>query len=236
MVTPSGSEVELGYLSPCLDGFVLGVPKIEGTDTSHLTIIQKEGMLSSHITPQDNSQKERKYFPKLNLGDFIKAFQEKAEKNIVIPVPTDKLLEDVFYITQKFVDWMDFVWSTLSEKRTSSKEIIHVLNFKKLVERIPQLVKELKKSPSSFFGICKTKEILEDSSKIFGITESKLLVMDFENQLYYVDFSSLLNFNPVLEKQELSTPLSELYNSMGINQYMQEVEEKKILDKLLSKT
>ena len=236
LVTPLGNEVKLGYISPCSNGFVLGVPEIKGIDTSHLTVINKEGLISSHITPQKNSQKERKSFPEINLREFSKTFQERAEQNLITPVPTNKLLEDVFYITQKFLDWVDSVVNTLFEKRTKSKEIIHVLNFKKLVEKIPQLSEELKKSPSSFFGICKTKEILEDASKIYGFTDSRLLVIDFENQLYYVDFFSITNFNPTLKQQEVSNPLSELYRSIGINQYMQEVEKKKILENLFSKT
>jgi len=236
LVTPSGNEVNLGYISPCSNGFVLGVPRIEGIDTSHLTIINKEGVLSSHITPQKNPQKKPKYFPEVNLEDFSKTFQERVEQKLVTLVPTDKLLEDVFYITQKLLDWIDFVWNTLSEKRISSKKVIHVLNFKKLLENLPQLIEELKQSPSSFLGICKTKEILEDTSKIYGFTDSRLLVTAFEYQLYYVDFSSIINFNPVLAQQEVSNPLTELYGSIGINQYMQEVEKKKILEKLLSKT
>lgn len=235
VVTQSGEEIKLGFVSPSSDGFVLGVTKTEGIETSHLTVLGKDGVLSSHITPQDNLQKERKYFPNFNFKDLPKNLQEKLIQNAVTQVPKNKLLEDVLYITQKFNDWMDSFLSALYEKRTSRKEVIHMLNIKKFVEKAPRLVEELQQSPSSFIGTCKTKEILEDNSKIFGITNSRSLVIPIENQLYYFDFSFILNFNPVSEQQEISNPFSEIYESVGINQYLQEVEAKKILDKLLSK-
>jgi hypothetical protein len=30
LISPSGEEYELGFLSPCRDGFVLGTPRVEG--------------------------------------------------------------------------------------------------------------------------------------------------------------------------------------------------------------
>jgi hypothetical protein len=111
-----------------------------------------------------------------------------------------------------------------------------VLNFKQLLEKLPQLIEEFRASPSSFLGLCKAKEILEDNSKILGMTKSRLLVILVDDSLYHLDFSYISNFNPVLEQREVSSPLSEIYESIGIYQYMQEVERKKIIEKLLSKT
>jgi len=37
-----------------------------------------------------------------------------------------------------------------------------------------------------------------------------------------------------LEKEELSFPLDDIYRSMGIAQYLEEVKKKKFLEKLLS--
>lgn len=235
LVTPSGREFELGFMSPCRNGYVLGVSQVEGVDTSHLTVTAKEGKLSSHITPQEHPQ-NRRFFPQVNLEDFAKTFQEKVKQDLVSPLSTDQLSEEVIYVTQKFSDWLDSMKNTLYEKRTSSKEVVHVLNFKKLLEKLPQLIEELKNSPSSFFGMCKAKEILEGTSKILGLTKSGTLVIPVENQLYPADFSFIANFNPVLEQQEVSSPLSEIYRGMGIHQYMREVEKKKIVEKLLSKT
>ncbi|MDH5448852.1 MAG: hypothetical protein OEY24_07115 [Candidatus Bathyarchaeota archaeon] len=234
LVTPSGKEIKLGFMSPCRNGYVLGTSRVEGVDTSHLTIISKEETLSSHITPQEHPQ-NRQYFPQVNPENLAKAFQEKVEQNLVSPLSIDQLSEEVVYVTQKFLDWLDSVKNTLYEKRTSPREVIHVLNFKKLSEKLPQLIEEFKNSPSSFFGMCKAKEILQDTSKILGVTNSRLLVIPHENQLYHADFSFIINFNPVLEQQEVSSPLSEIYRGMGISQYMREVEKKKIVEKLLSK-
>jgi hypothetical protein len=62
-----------------------------------------------------------------------------------------------------------------------------------------------------------------------------MLVFPAENQLYGVDCSFITDFNPALEQQEISTPLSEIYESMGIRQYMEEIEKKEIVEKLFSK-
>lgn len=234
LVTPSGKEIKLGFLSPSRNGYVLGASRVEGIDTSHLTIISKEGNLSSHITPQEHRQNKR-YFPQVNIENLTRTFQEKVEQNLVSPLSTDQMSEDVVYVTQRFLDWLDSIKSALYEKRTSKKEIIHVLNFQKYLKKLPQIIEELKADPSLFIGECKAKEILEDPSKILGMTNSRLLVIPHENQLYHVDFSFIVNFNPVLEQQEVSSPLTEIYRGMGISEYMREVEKKKIVEKLLSK-
>ena len=140
-------------------------------------------------------------------------------------------------ITQRFENWYNSIKDILYQKRVSSKEVIHVLNFKELLKKLPQHIEELKKSPSSFFGMCKAKEILEDKSKTIGISDSRLFILPFENQLYGVDLSLLTNFSfkPSLEQREMSNPLAEIYRSIGILQYMEEIERKKIMEKLLSK-
>lgn len=234
VVTRSGKEYKLGFLSPCRNGYVLGTPRVKEVDTSHLTIISKEGILSSHITPQEHPQ-NRRYFPQLNLEDFAKAFPKRVEQNLVSPLSTNQLSEQVMYITQKFFDWLDSLMNILFEERTSPKEVIHVLNFKRLVEEVPQLTEELKNSPSSFLGLCEAKEILKDNSKIYGLSNSRLLIIPFENKLYGVDFSLITNFVPTLEQEEISGPLAEVYESIGIPQYMRKMAKEKIVERLLSR-
>lgn len=238
LVTPSGEEISLGYLSPTRNGFVLGASQVEGVDTSHLTVFSKGEVLSSHITPQEHPQ-DRQYFPDLNLKDFAKTIQRFFDPNLLSPLSTDRLSEEVTYVSQRFMDWLDSIKNALYEKRTSKKEIIHVLNFKQYLEKLPKIVEEFQAefqaSPSLFFGQCKANEILDDPSKILGLTSSRMFVIPLEDQLYIADFSSFINFNPLLEQQEVSGPLSEIYRGMGISEYMREVRKKKIVEKLLSK-
>jgi len=40
---------------------------------------------------------------------------------------------------------------------------------------------------------------------------------------------------PTLEEQEISTPLAEIYHSIGVHEYIEEVQKKKFFEKLLSK-
>jgi len=235
LITPSGRDVVIGFLSPSRDGFVLGAPHVKGVDTSHLTIISKEGVLLSHITPQEHPQ-DRQYFPKLSLDGYVREIQKKAMQNLISPLSTKQSSDEVFYVTQRLVDWINSVMNTLYEKRISPRKVTHVINFKRLLEKLPQLIEEIKNSPSSFFGLCQANEILKDHSTIFGLTKSRKLLMPFENQLYYLDSSFITAFNPILEQQEISSPLTEIYRSMGILQYMHEVKKKKIIEKLLAKS
>lgn len=236
LIAPSGKGYMLGFLSPCRNGFVLGVPKVEEVDTSHLTVTYKEEILSAHITPQEHSE-NRQYFPTLSKSRIVKEFQTLIEQKLVSPLSTEQMSEKVMYVTQKFENWLNSIKDILYQERVTSKEVVHVLNFKQLLEKLPQLIEEFKKSPSSFLGLCKAKKVLEDKSKIAAINDSRLFLIPFENQLYSVDFSLLTNFSfkPSLEQREISNPLAEIYRSMGIPQYMEEIEKRKILEKLLSK-
>jgi hypothetical protein len=115
--------------------------------------------------------------------------------------------------------------------------VIHILNFERLIKNLPTLIKEISESPYSFFGICRAMDILSDISKIAGITSSGMLIVPFKNRLYNINLSLLTNFNFVspLEKQQVLTPFSEIVQTMGIPQYMEEIKNKKSLEKLLSK-
>ena len=236
LVSPSGEEYELGFLTPCRDGFVLGTPHTEGVDTSHLTIISKKGILSSHITSQEHPQ-DKRYFPPMSKEEIAQKTQALAEGNFISQLTPDQLSEDVMYMTQKFIDWFESLKDALYEKKISGKEVIHTLNFKRLLRKLPQLSKEFEKSPHSFLGLCKARELLEDSSKIFGMNSSGLIIVPFENQLYGVRFSLFADFNfvPTLEEQEISTPLDEIYRSIGVSEYIEEVQKKRFFEKLLSK-
>ena len=236
LVSPSGEEYELGFLSPCRDGFVLGTPCVERVDTSHLTAIFKKGFLSAHITPQEHPL-DKRYFSPMSKEEIAEKTQALIEGDFISQLTINQLSEKALYITQKFLDWLESLMDALYEKKILPKEVIHILNFKRLLRTLPRLVEELKKSPYSFLGLCKAREILEDGSKIYGINNSGLFIMPLENQLYGIDFSLLTNCNfvPTLEEQEISTPLDEIYRSIGISQYMEEVQKKRFLEKLLSK-
>jgi hypothetical protein len=236
LVTPSGREYKLGFLSPSRNGIVLGTPEVKESDTSHLTVLYREDTLSAHITPQKHSE-NRQYFPSLSKERIIEEFQRLTEKKLVSELSTEQMSEKVMYVTQKFGNWINSIKGTLYQKRVTSKEEIHIINVKQLLEKLPQLIEEFKEAPSSFLGLCKAEKILEDKSKIAGIIDSKLFIIPIENRLYSIDFSLLTNFrfSATLEQREISDPLTEIYHSMGIRQYMEEIGKKKILEKLLSK-
>ncbi len=235
LIAPSGKEYKVGFLSSSKDGIILGTAHVEGVNTSHLTVLLKEGTLSSHITPQTYSE-NRRFFPSMDVDQIVEVFKTKIEPELVTVKLGEQILEEVLYVTEQFSNWINSIYNTLYQKRVISSEVIHVLNFKELLEKLPQHIDEFRRSPQSFIGLCKAKDILDDESKIFGVTRSGSVILPFDNQLYSVDLSSLTNFSfdPSLDQREISSPLNEIYRSMGIPQYMKEIVKKKIIEKLLS--
>jgi hypothetical protein len=236
LIAPSGEKYQIGFLSPCTDGFVLGTSKVTGEETSHLTILNKEGTISAHITSQ-NAFKKRQHFPHSNVEEFSERVKSLVDDKMVFQLSQDQLSEDVLYLTRKFEDWFNVLIKALIQKKTTETEIIHVINTKKLLKQIPKLVEDLRNSPQSFFGMCKAKDMFQHDA-IIGISNSKTLIIALEKELIGVDFRVFTNFDfaPSMDKSQLSSPITELYQSLGINQYMQkEVVEKKFLENLLSK-
>jgi len=236
LISPTGHEYQVGFLSPCRNGFVLGTSQIEKVDSSHLTIIRKKGKLSAHITAQKHPRK-RQYFLPISITEVVARFQSLIDKRMVFRLSPQQLSEEVLYMTEKFAEWYNALMKALYRKKTSKKEVIHILNFKNLIERLPRLVDELKESPHSFFGLCKAKDILKDSSIIAGFSSSRILIIPLENELIGVDFRVFTNsdFTPSMNQPEISNPLTEIYQRMGIPQYIKEIHERKFLEKIISK-
>jgi hypothetical protein len=70
IISPSGKESKIGFLSSCKDGVVLGVSQTQGMDISHLTVLNKKGLVSSHITSQ--SQGDREYFSPITKKEIVR--------------------------------------------------------------------------------------------------------------------------------------------------------------------
>jgi len=237
VISPAGEEYQIGFLSPCKDGYVLGTSQIEKEESSHLTILRKKGTISAHITPQKPS-KERQYFLPLSVKEFAARFRSLLDNKMVFQLSQEQLSEDVMYVTTKFEDWLNALVKALFQKKTTKKEIVHILNFKNLYDQLPKLVDEFRTAPQSFFGLCKAKDMLKNNSIIAGVSDSKILIIPIEKELIGIDFRVFTNFDfiPSMDRSQLSNPLTEFYQSLGINQYIQqEVMAKKFLENLLSK-
>ncbi len=148
-----------------------------------------------------------------------------------------QLSEDVFYLTEEFANWYDKLIKALYQRKARKTEIIHIINFKNLVKELPRLVDALRKSPHSFFGICKAKDLLENDSIVAGFSKSKILIIPIENKLVGIDLEvfTSFNFTPSISQSEISNPINEIYQSMGIPQYFNEIQRSGFLEKLLSK-
>lgn len=235
LISPSGKEYEIGFLNPCRDGFVLGTRQIEGIETSHLTVMSKKGTLSSHITQQDSTH-ERTFFPPLTKKEIVRRIRSMKVEDFICELSTSQLSEEVFYVSQRLFDWFDSLLQALYEERVSAKEVIHILNFRGLVKKLPKLIQEISESPYSFLGLCKARDILSDPLRVVGITNSGLLIVPLEGKLFKMNPTIITDFNfvPTLKKQQVSSPFTEITQAFGIPQYMEEIKNKKFLEKLLS--
>jgi hypothetical protein len=237
LISPSGKEYEIGFLSPCADGFVLGTSQTKKEESSHLTVLSKKGTISAHITPQ-KPLKERQYFLPVSVKEFTARFQLLLNNKLVFQLSQEQLSEEVMYVTKEFEKWYNSFVKALFQKKITKKEILHIVNFKNLFDKLPELINKFKGSPESFFGLCKAKDMLANDSIIAGVSKSKILIIPMEKELIGIDLSVFTDFNflPSMNKSQLRNPLAEFYQSLGITQYIQqEVMEKKFLENLLSK-
>jgi hypothetical protein len=236
-ISPSGRKYQIGFLTPCRDGYVLGTSRIEKKESSHLTILRKKDTISAHVTPQEPS-KEREYFPPSSVKEFSARFRTLVDNKVIFQLSQEQLSEDVMYLTRKFQDWFNTIAKILFQKKTTKKEIIYTFNVKNLLDKLPKLVDEIRTAPQSFFGLCKAKDMIRDNSIVAGISSSEILIIPIEKELIGIDFRAFTNFDftPSMDRARINNPLSELYQSLGINQYLQkEIMEKKFLENLLSK-
>lgn len=232
VISSTGEEYQIGFLTPCRDGYILGTSQIEKGESSHLTILRKKGTISAHITPQE-PLRDRQYFLPISVKDSVARFRSLLDNNMVFQLSQEQLSEDVMYVTRKFEDWFNAIIKALFQKKRTKKEIIHILNLKNLLDKLPKLVDELRTAPQSFFGFCKAKDMLRDNSIIVGISNSKILVIPIEKELIGIDFRVFTDFDfiPSMDRSQINNPLTELYQSLGITQYVQqEVMEKKFLE------
>ena len=161
LISPSGEKYQIGFLSPCKDGYVLGTSQIENGESSHLTIIHKRGTISAHITPQKQS-KERQYFIPFSVKEFATRVQSLLDNKMVFQLSQEQQSEEVIYFTRKFEQWFNALTKALLQKKITKKEIIYILNFKNLFAQLPKLVNDLKTSPQSFIGLCRAKDMLKE--------------------------------------------------------------------------
>ena len=232
IISPSGKEFKLGFLSSCKDGVVLGVSQTRGIGVSHLTVLNKKGLISSHITSQ--SQDDREYFSPITKKEIVRRIGVLVERQMPFSLTREQMSQNVVYFSRKLFDLFDSLRRALYQKKFTRTEKIHILNFKQVTEKAPKLFKKISDAPQEYFGICKAEELLNDKSKIAGITDSKIFIFRSGRKLYGINFSALMAFDFSLSENhpEARGPLNEIYESFGITQYMKSLEKKRIFEKL----
>jgi hypothetical protein len=150
------------------------------------------------------------------------------------PLTREHLSQNVVYFTRKSFNLLDSLRRAIYQTRITRTEKIHILNFKRVIEKAPKLFKKISDAPQEYFGICKAEELLKDKSKIAGIADSKIVILRHRRKLYGINFSALMafDFSPSENHPEARSPLNEIYKRFGITQYMQSLEKKKIFEKL----
>ena len=236
VISPSGKQYEVGFLSPCTDGVIIGTTQIGNEPHSHLTILNKDDELSSHITPQNRLAKSQ-WFPPMTTNDLSIRVQTLLERKIIYQLSEEEQTEQVMYITQKLAEWYNTLIQAIYYQKVSKKEVIHVIDIKKGIETMPKLIETLKTSFGDFLGSCKANELLSDKTKIVGITNSKKLIIPIDGSLIGIDLNAFLgtNFVPSTFPIQANNPLTDVFDSLGVPQYIQqEIVEKRYLEKLFS--
>lgn len=191
LIGPSGKEYEVGFMSPCAEGMVIGAAQIGDKSPPHLTVLKKDEQVSSHITYQDHSAK-RQWFPPMTTEDMLTKFQALIDKGIVFQIGQEDHSTKVIFLTKRLADWFEAFMAAFYQKMVSEKKVIHVFNFKNLFEMLPDFISEVKKQPNDFFGLCQIKDLIEDNSKVLGISETGLLILRAENELIGMRMDDLL--------------------------------------------
>lgn len=120
LIDPSGQKYEIGFLSPCKDGFVLGTPQIRKSESSHLTILNKRNTLSAHITPQ-KTLREKQYFPPLSIKEFSSRLESLLSNKLVFKLSQEQLSEDIMYVTIKLKNGSTRLSRPCSKRRQKKK-------------------------------------------------------------------------------------------------------------------
>ena len=214
----------------------LGPPQIGDTSPSHLTILKKNGKVTSHITYQHHTAK-RQWFPLMTTNELSAKFQALIDQKIVFQLTPEEQSKKVVFLTQKLEDWFNSLMAALYQQEVSEKQVLHILNIKNMVKMLPTLIQEIKEKPEDYFGRCLAKELLQDNSKVLGLSESGLLIIPAENELIGIHVKDLLGGNFVGAPTGLqgNNALSDVYESLGLPQYFQEeILENKFLEKIFS--
>ena len=232
----SGKEYEIGFLSPCADGLVIGTAQIGDTAPSHLTVLKKDGKVASHITYQDHSSK-RQWFPPMTTNELSARVQALIDQRLIFQLTPEEQSQEVLFLTQKLENFFNSLIAALYQKEVSEKQVFHILNIKNLFEMLPILVQEIKEKPMDYFGRCQAKELLTDKSKVIGLSESGLAILPAENELIGIRVTDLLgaNFMGVPTGLQVGSVLNDVYGSLGLPQYFQEeIFGNKFLEKMFS--
>jgi mRNA-degrading endonuclease HigB of HigAB toxin-antitoxin module len=235
VIGPSGKEYEIGFLSPCTDGVVIGTTRIGDKNPPHLTLLKKDEGISSHITYQDHSVKPQ-WFPPATTSEVLDNIQVLLDKGIIFQIGSDEYSLRVVFLTKKLEKCFNRFMAALYQKRVLENQVIHILNIKNVLDMLPDFIHDLREHPSDYFGLCQVKDLLEDDSKVLGMTESGLVMLHAENELIGMRMNYLLgaSFMGVSTQFQGQSALNEVYQSFGVSQYVQEIFDRKYLENLFS--
>lgn len=128
----------------------------------------------------------------MTVDDATTRLKTLIEQKIILQLTPEHQSQNVLFITQKTIDWFNALMAALYQKEVSKKQVLHIINIKKVLEMLPVLFQEIKEKPNEFFGICKASEILTDPTKVLEISEAGLLFLAIDNTLIGIQINAFL--------------------------------------------
>jgi hypothetical protein len=213
--------------SKTTNGFSLGpfIPK--GQEPYHLTFFRKQGFVNAHLTIG--------YEPNVNYVDILKFTADEFDRKLQsiisslersIIVTEIRPQKKVFYLGNRLLDLVNSDIVTTSYK---GKTEIQNFQLDEVVNRLPNLIYEIREDPKAFFGLAKMQDIIKNPNIVGGFTnDGQFFFLDEDQPLTLATrpitkwstglFNTLNNIFP---------PIYELVGMFGVPQLFNEIQQRK---------
>ena len=209
------------------DGFSLGpfIPK--GKEPYHLTFFRKEGFVNAHLTIGHKPNVNYVDILRFTADEFDRKLQSifaSLEKSITITEIKPKT--QIFYIGNRLLDLVNSDIITTSYK---GKEELQDFQLGEIINRLPNLVYEMRNNPQAFFGLAKAKDIIKNPYIVGGFTKEGQFFFVDEDQPLTLTTQAITKWSPGLFNalKNIFPPMYDLIGMFGVPQLFDEIQRRK---------
>ena len=117
-------------------------------------------------------------------------------------------------------DWSEFTKEDLVHMKTqeTDTEIIHYFDLNEIFDAAWKFLERFADDPSRLMWLGQAGDILNDEELEYAITEEEKIIMEFDGELYELDFNSLKTIDE-------DSPLAEYLGPIGVLELVKDVEK-----------